>query len=515
MVVERCLPKVSGNTGRTYVRRSIRNALANLKRAMSVRMPRDARGRTQTTLSLDGILPDAHDDGVRRYMPTSLVSVQTPERSATAAELISALEVMPESDRQLLYEAFVDGVHHRHSAERLERVRLHAESILTCVISGSRDERTKTMAKEIPDCHTEGSDPIGYETDPKEAEQCQNCLDKFTCLPQGIKTGFISGVDLSIDPEVKAFVRGVVPVAKLRARIEKRQELAENNKIIPSDLLFDNIPEVGDTLNALSNDVGGALYEGTKTKTTMEDSKMTTEKSKKSKKSKTEPTAAPTLADAMAPKKAKGDKPKKPKAPEVTADDAGDPPPPVKKGKKKDKPKTDAEKAPAPKAPKAAKAEKSKKPKAEKAAPRSKGEAPNNRGGEKGTFKYPGKPKEREDGSVELPNGRTIPAPKKIASEKMTIALERLNGKLGLNFDLAPGMKLTQERRDGENVVIAIKNDGFYVGESPYASLTAACMAAINRNISGTEMFNFGKHHNIVVSGKTVPNGKYRKNDAE
>jgi hypothetical protein len=190
------------------------------------------------------------------------------------------------------------------------------------------------------------------------------------------------------------------------------------------------------------------------------------------------------------------DKVKKAKAPKAEAK-AKAPKGPVK-----------ADKAKAVKAPKAGKA-----PKAVKAKKDS--EAPANRLGEKGSFRYAGKPKARPDGSVELPNGRTIPAPKEITAERVELALARLNGKLGLDFDLAVGMTLTQTRRGADPIKIKITSKGFTVDDAVYASLSSACMAALQRSVSGVEMFDFDKHNNIEVSGKNVPGGSFSKSRAE
>ena len=117
------------------------------------------------------------------------------------------------------------------------------------------------------------------------------------------------------------------------------------------------------------------------------------------------------------------------------------------------------------------------------------------------------------DGRLELGNGRIAPAPKKLDKEKMAKSLERLQ--LGTSFDVAVGMQLIQKRRSGNDVIVKIKKDGYEWDGDVYGSLSAACMWATHRSVSGNDMFNFTKHSNITIKGKGVPNGSFRKGDAD
>lgn len=453
-----CVPRLGkANTGRAYVRRSLRNALATLHRNATTagRQPRDARGREAAL--------EPYEDSTAPH--------PTPEAMAEAAELGRMLRKIPKNDREVLASVFIDGVR-KVTASEVEAARARAEELLTTLLGEKTMTPTPQRATtDIPDCHAEGAEPIGYETDVAEAQQCQDCTDKFTCLPAGIRSGLLKGVTLSIDPEVLAGFRGIVPVKALRERLVERTKLRDAKKEIPERLRFDTIPGVMDVLAKADTSIKTVAVvladddDDEEDDTTPDDNKeqMMTKKS-----SKVKPASRSEAKES--PKKAS-----KPKAQKAAAK-------PKVKSAKKVKPKR---------------------------------EAPANRLGEKGTFKYQGKPKERDDGSIELPNGRTVPAPKEITPEKMELALSRLNGKLGLDFDLEVGMTLKQIRRDGDPIVIKITKQGFDYDGEKYASLSGACMAATLRSVSGVEMFNFEKHSNIEVSGKNVPGGSYAKAKAE
>lgn len=84
--------------------------------------------------------------------------------------------------------------------------------------------------EEIPDCHARGEDPSGY--DPRERE-CQNCPDKFTCLPEARAAKLID-VPIDADLEVEAVLAdrltfdAAMERFKLRlARIEQGAEIRE------------------------------------------------------------------------------------------------------------------------------------------------------------------------------------------------------------------------------------------------------------------------------------------------
>jgi hypothetical protein len=530
VVAEAVLPKLDGsNTGRTYVRRSVRNALTNLQRAAKSqgRTPRDARGRTIPVDYLEHNVSPHQTLGDTIPAPGPL-----PDQAAETTQLIEALDTLPTGDRQLLYDAFVLGAETGMGAkDARNRARVILTNLLNPVDQRRRWPKTRTpsrgrerrrdMAKamkgwDTPECHIDGKEPVGYETEnhPEEADDCINCLDKFSCLADGIKRKLIDA-KLGIDPEVKAAHHGLVTIEEMRTRIEKRTALTEKGKPIPKDLTYDNIPGVtGTKLDALADTPLGAKTQKTEEEKTMSEEETETPPPKaKAKKAKAKKAPAPKKVDGgakpAAKKKAKPAKKdakpkaeKKAKAPKAKASK------PEKKAKAKPEKKAKA------KPEKKAKAKKGKAPKAK--ASRNKGGAPNNRGGEKGSFKYDGKPKKLPDGRIELPNGRYIPAPKELTKEKMLLALERVNSKLALDFDLVIGMKLIQHRRgDDGPLVVALKKNGFEYEGDIYSSLTGACMAACLRSVSGAEVFNFEKHRNLEVKGKAVPGGSFHSGETE
>jgi hypothetical protein len=432
-----------------------------------------------------------------------------PERAIETKELMDALRVMPESDQVLLYEAFVDGVIARGEKDKVEDARKRAEAILTNLLKGVELKRRmprrqrhpkirgeNTMAKKeesVPECHTEGADPVGYETDLEDAQDCQDCLDKATCLTAGIKSGLIDA-ELGIDPEVKGWHQGLITMSDLRDRINQRVALREKGKEIPEAMTFDHPPVSKEAIDKAADKPRGEKKMKEKA-----DKKKGSKKAAKKKATKTEEDAP---KEAPAPKKAA----KKKAKPEAKAAKK-------KGGKKKAKPEA---KADAPKAKKKGgkkKAAKKKAPAKPKKKSKPLSSAPCNRKGEKGHFRHPGTPKDLPDGRIQLPNGRFIAAPKEIDKERMQTTLAGLNGKLGLDFDLTIGMKLVQERRKGEDMVISLKKNGYHLNltDGTYGSLSGAVCAAFRRIAVGTTVFNFNANNNIIVKGKAVPGGSFRR----
>lgn len=528
-VALRCLPKIKLhlNTGRTYVRLSIRRALGNLKREATAakRCPKDRRGRSISETSID------------QHRVQLVSETANPEHLAETRELIRALDALPIGQRALLVRAFVDGVTDRDDKRKIESARKRAEGILTRLLNGVQGGQTMTKSKrEIPECHAMGSEPIGYETNLKDAQDCQDCGDKFTCLPDGIRTRLIDA-DLSIDPEVKAAYRGFVTTESMRARVAQRQALRESGDPIPKNLRFDAPPIPIDKLDAASNDIT-VTPKLSKGETTMA-KKAKKEEEAEEPKAKTKVKAAKpppppepdedeeeeeeeeqveeeAEADEVDESKDEESDDEEPEADEPE-DDEEEPEDeeeeePMKKAKKKEKV------AKAPKEPKV-KAKKAKiKESKVKAAKRKKNEnAPANSRGEKGSFRYEGKSKKLSDGRIQLPNGRIIPAPKELTKEQMGITLARLNEVLALPLDLDYGMRLVQERRKGGDMEITLAKNGYHLnlnGET-YGSLTAACMAGLGRFVSGPAVFNFEKNGNVAVTGKGVPGGEFRRGKAE
>lgn len=114
-----------------------------------------------------------------------------------------------------------------------------------------------------------------------------------------------------------------------------------------------------------------------------------------------------------------------------------------------------------------------------------------------------------DDGRLELPNGRMIPAPKKVSEEKMQKALARLN--LNLPFPVQVGMTLVKHYRSEPSGEIRIDADGFTYAGNTYSSLSTAAAWMEHRGVSGNDVFNFAKHKNIEIRGKGVPGKVYKK----
>jgi hypothetical protein len=298
-------------------------------------------------------------------------------------------------------------------------------------------EKKGGVAK-VPDCHTNGADPIGYETVVADAQDCQDCGDKATCLMDGIASGLIKA-DLGIDPEVKALAFGLITPTALRKRLEIRAKMrAGGRSELAPGVAYNDLPDLG--LDELSNDGPDAVR----------------------------------LADEPVI--------------EVTADDEKEDNEVMPKNKKKPK-KSELAKAIA-KAAKVGKPAKAAKPfKAREGAVDSRFTGPKNRLGEKGYFKYPGKAKVRADGSVDLPNGRTVAGPGTLAAEQMQLALGKLNTKLGLPFDVEIGQTLAKQFKgtlpDGTEGPLEVKivKDGFATNGNTYTSLSGAVQARLWRSV--------------------------------
>ena len=437
LVVDRCLPKLDGsNTGRMYVRTSMRHALQNLKRAATTaaRLPQDARGKGLPLWYLDTPKSGSDDEEINTHLETLHTPDLSPEEQAANRELLAHLDThLSTDDRAVLILFMEDAIKTKADEMRLGMVLARASKILHRVASGKEEEETmpkipKTPKDELPTCHVDGEEPIGYETNLVDAEPCQDCPDKFSCLKGAIAGGLIEA-ELSIDPEVAAVFAGTMTYDVAADRVSKRQELREKNQAIPAALMFNTPTEETTTM----------------TETTTE-------------------------------------KPTKKRAPKAKA---------------------------APKAKSEAKA---------KAAPKAKREDGRPKGFDKGDVKL------LDDGRLQKWDGRFLPAPKEIAKEKVLSQLAN-KIKIGLPFDLAIGMKLKMERRDGSVAVIAITSSGYKVEKgisgdgklhpdgAVFSSLSAACMwtSPTYRTVSCNDVLNFEKHNNIEVSGKGVPGKKFRK----
>lgn len=534
MVAVRCVERVQDNTGRSYVRQAVRYRLANLHREANAgaRRPRDGRGRLARLAPVEYVGADG--ELVERPL---LAPGPLPDERAEAIRMMRLLRGLSARDQRILYDAFVDCV--RVDDVALERARKRAEAILTGAVTrverGYQKETTMTKAKiekpgepPIPQCHTNGTEPVGYEyEDPANAGECRDCLQKASCLPDGLRSGLIKGIDLSVDQEVKAVHHGLLSVVVMRARIEEREALRAMGEDVPTALQHDDVGALQDQLNGLPDkvDVAAQVDED-------EQEEQDASADEEPKEEEVEVEDEPETGVRAAPKAPK----KTPKAKKAMA------PVELKVAKAPKSEKAVArvdvviamakvtkkiEKKAAKLAAKAAKPAKAKKmksappkgKKAVKAAPKKPAKKLTkpvaNRLGEKGSFRYPGKPRDLKNGGIKLPSGRTVAPPRELTPEEMGAAIEKVNTKLGLPFGLEPGMVLVHERRDGTNFEVKITANGFVWNGKTFGSLSGAAMACFRRQVSGLDVFNFTKNNNILVKGKGVPGGMFRRSSVE
>lgn len=347
--------------------------------------------------------------------------------------------------------------------------------------------------KNLPDCHAEGKDHLGY--DPESAGKddtdatCANCGNKWTCLPAAVVRR-LPGAALALDAEVAAVERKAQPLAEMEKRRKRRLTIIDAGKPIPEELRVTNPAPVK---------IKRGPAEGTSTKP---------------KKTKPTPPTAPehdeelldeetTRANSVPPPDAAA-------APtETTGEDAmqttseqskrkSAPPKPAKpsKGKAKTAPARVVDKG-------VAKVAKAKKAAAKVGSKKKMGRPPLPR------LAKVSEPTYLPDGRLQLPSGRVAPGPRKLDKVAMKLALARLD--LGTPFKLKPGMAIEIAYRGGGKSIVKIKDDGFYFGGKPYASLTTAAMHVSQRVVSGNDFFNLAAHGNVSVTGEGVPGGKFSR----
>lgn len=101
-------------------------------------------------------------------------------------------------------------------------------------------ELGRSRALELPDCHATGKSAEGY--DPSE-ETCQDCAEKYTCMPLSIERGSLAG-DLTMDREVETVLATPgQPVLRLLDFVLQRQaeraKLRAARQAVPERLTID------------------------------------------------------------------------------------------------------------------------------------------------------------------------------------------------------------------------------------------------------------------------------------
>jgi hypothetical protein len=87
-------------------------------------------------------------------------------------------------------------------------------------------------ADDTPDCHADGVSPEGY--DPKES-MCQDCQDKFTCLPRASERKLIAH-SVEIDVEVSSVIAKSLLYQDALKQIMRRDTLRKSGKPVPVEL---------------------------------------------------------------------------------------------------------------------------------------------------------------------------------------------------------------------------------------------------------------------------------------
>lgn len=303
---------------------------------------------------------------------------------------------------------------------------------------------------ETPNCHADGVEPEGY--DPKET-MCQDCQDKFTCLPHAVAKGLpvakkTAGYGVEIDVEVGSVLARTMTYRDAVARIARRAALRDVHKPVPADL-WPLAPEKPASAPPAAPAVASAPPA-------------------------TPPAAAPAQAS-PGPRKVLRKKAAEAAPPAAAAPTPA--PKPVKAPKPAKAPKTKPAKAA--KAPKAAKPKRAPKP----------AKAPN-------------------------PEGRKSPiralCPAKTLDAKgMSLALGRV--RLGREVALDVGYQLVKRKADGSEHVVTIRANGFEFGGVIYDSLTACAGHACNHAYrSGNDYFSLLTSKRTEVrdpKGKVIARG--------
>lgn len=358
---------------------------------------------------------------------------------------------------------------------------------------------------EVPDtgdvmpCHAQGEKPEGYDA---EEEICQDCLDKFSCLPVAIANPEVwtsrkaKVWAIGDDAEVAALTSKTKTYAQVRDQLDRRAAFRKKHKLIPPELLTRPRPLAPAATPAAAQMLPPAPVE------------KPAPKPRLTKPTKVSPAPAP-LAPAAVQTDAQQPSEGGEQAAETSSDVAGKKTTTKKKLVRPSKPV---------KASKAAKAKKSK-PEPKKAAPKKKAAAkpaskakPAVKNAEKPKPVKPAKaetkkavgskappPKPRAPRTAErkvAKNGKALPAPQTITKEQMLRALDKV--RLGVKVDWEWGMQIVRKGRGGEEFVVTVTENGFLYDGEHYASLSSAA-----QNASGTPCRSGNDWFNLLTASCT------------
>lgn len=511
---------------KSYVRTAVRNELRNLLRnAHSLgRFPHDENGQR---------LHRAHKEWLDDVTPSGDSS---PEAFVVAKQLVEHLKQRAPKETEIVMRAVMDGADVARGVRRGTAVQKDldkARTILALILNQLSDNRTTRARKgrvvqedtmtsaetkiptpdpsKLPECHADGTDPMHY--DPAEPGCRLTCLDKFSCLPRSIDKGAVGDLTVEDDHEVADVLSGELTFQEGQQRVQERDRIlrpggkgeidATRIKLIPASLLVRKKSEMKGKPTASKS-----APETKPVEETAEEPQTTTEDS--------------TQEDAMATKKTKKIPKKSPKAATSTAkpETKADAPPPPPAAATKKKPLKKPVKAKAEPAAKKAKTPLKKPVKPAKAAPKAKEPKARKKGSGHGvklkeSFKLKPNPNGKGTSEATWPTViaggklKKLPAPDALKPEELEVALKR--AKLGTPFKLAVGMIIIRHRREGGDVKVEIRKDGFFMDGKTYTSLTACAMWAERRMRSGNDYFSVETHDCVEITGKGVPNNRYAR----
>lgn len=135
--------------------------------------------------------------------------------------------------------------------------------------------------------------------------------------------------------------------------------------------------------------------------------------------------------------------------------------------------------------------------------------------------KKPGpKPKPKPPKQIDLgptrhyKSGRKLPSHRRVEREEMEKILERTNAQARnrehprFPFDLSIGMELVHHTQRGD-VVVKITENGWSWNGELFTSISTAWCHALGRSVSGFDLFDTHKGHNVSIRSPDLPGGAY------
>lgn len=199
-----------------YVRLSVRNAIKHLYREMHAqrRCPTDSSGAS---------LPlvygyEAHDGGTS---PETHALLRVGARACRDRLPLWSQEVL---DRVLAGDAEIPP---NRIDDLCGQIRRCGGTTMTDAYSIPAPPEG-----EITACHADGAEPEGY--NPAEVA-CQDCIDKFSCLPRAREKNLIQ-TPLEVDVEVSAVIARTMTYREAAQRVWQRDQLRRADKVVPAEL---------------------------------------------------------------------------------------------------------------------------------------------------------------------------------------------------------------------------------------------------------------------------------------